>query len=236
MQYIHRKEDRQIWTSWPQTQPRTGNGSDRYHTEARQLHLSEPFSLGQEAATLWHKLSLHSGRRQDDIIHSHCKTRISIKKYYQAPPAIIFWGLLHDIFHHITILLLTFHENKIMNIKLSINGKLIWKTFSLFCPRELDLNCKNSICSTQRTVCYIDLSIFAISTFFLRLIQATCGFHPGKINTSLIWHDIINRHCKYLFSKRTGLEKSKCHFFSLVSSVGNFKILYNFPCHKCLVS
>lgn len=73
-----------------------------------------------------------------------------------------------------------------MNIKVCVNGKLIREIFSLFYPRELDSNCKNSICSTQRTVCYIDLSIFAISTFFLRSIQATCGFHPGKINTSLI--------------------------------------------------
>lgn len=80
LQYIHRKGERPILPSWLETQARPVNGSDRYHTKVLQLHLRELFSLWQEAATLWHKRSLHSGRRQDDIIHSHWKRRISIKK------------------------------------------------------------------------------------------------------------------------------------------------------------
>lgn len=99
MKYIHRKGEKPILT-WSQTQPCTGNDSDRWHTEVLQLHLSELFSLWQEAATLWHELSLHSGRRQDDITPTG-KGELALKqkkkkgkKDYQAPPTIIFWGLL----------------------------------------------------------------------------------------------------------------------------------------------
>lgn len=80
LQYIHRKGEAPILASWLQTQARTVNDSDRYHTKVLQLHLRERFSLWQEAATLWHKRSSHSGRRQDDIIHSHWKRRISSEK------------------------------------------------------------------------------------------------------------------------------------------------------------
>lgn len=97
---------------------------------------------------------------------------------------------------------------------------------SLFYPRKLHLKCKNSICSTQKTVCYIELSIFAISRFCLRLIQARCGFHPGKINASFIWHDIINRYDKYLFSKKSVFEKTKCHFFTCIWFLQFKYILY----------